>query len=127
MSDRIKKINELLKHELGGLISRELPFDEYGLITITGVKCSPDLKHAKVLVSVLPENQSGTALKGLRRSSSSFSGELKKKLNMKFIPRFNWQIDSLERHAADINNLIAKINEGEENEDDEQSPDEKSL
>ena len=105
MSHRIQQINELLKKELAVLVSREIPI-ENSLITITYVNTSPDLRYAKVGVSVLPDNTFGSALKKLRAHSKPFSQELKKKLNLKFIPKFSWVADDQEKHAAKIDELI---------------------
>lgn len=105
---RIDQINEVLRAELATLISRESPVMG-GLITILRVKCSPDLRYAKIFISVLPEGMSGSALEGLRRNNSSYSGVLKKKLNLKFIPKFNWVIDQQERYAISIDKALGEI------------------
>ena len=105
MSHRMPQVNELLRAELSELISREGIFPN-GLITIIYVKSSPNLRAATVGISVLPENVSGSALVELRRHSSAFSSRLRKKLNLKQIPRFNWKIDIVERRAAEIDKLL---------------------
>ena len=79
MSNRILQINELLRQELAALVSREIYLRD-GLITVTKVKCSPDLKNASVRISVLPENFSGSALRELKNHNTLFAKELKKKL-----------------------------------------------
>jgi ribosome-binding factor A len=106
---RIEQVNELLRIELSNLIAKESLL-ENGLITISYVDCSHDLKTAKIGVSVLPENFSGTALKKLRQSSSAFSNRLRKKIKLKIIPRFTWLIDSTERRVEDINDTFLEIN-----------------
>jgi ribosome-binding factor A len=108
---RIDKINELLRSELANLINQEININN-GLITVTFVDCSKDLKHAKIGISVLPENLSGTALEKLRKESSHFCKILVKKLNIKNIPRFNWIIDDTEKNAAKIENILNQIKEG---------------
>jgi ribosome-binding factor A len=105
---RIDQINSLLKQELAEMINREGILPD-GLITVTRVKTSPDLRYAKVSVSVLPDNLSGTALKALRKKTGFFSGVLRKKLNLKFIPKFNWDLDTTEREAAIIDDLINSL------------------
>ena len=102
---RVDQINSLLREKLANLANKEV-FLEHGLITISYVQCSPDLRHAKVGVSVLPENLSGTALKKLRRSSKALSSHLKKMLKLKYTPKLNWSIDKQERQAADIDQVI---------------------
>ena len=100
------QINEPLRTELSNLIARELPL-ENGLITITYVKCGADLKHASIGISVLPEHLSGTALRKLSQHNTGFSQTLKKKLRFKFIPKFHWEIDTLERNAIEIDKAVA--------------------
>jgi ribosome-binding factor A len=106
MSHRLERINELLRAELSNLVAREMPL-ENGLITITYVKCGADLKNATIGISVLPENLTGTALRQLAKISGLLSKELHKKLKIKFIPKFYWKVDALERYAIEIDQAIA--------------------
>lgn len=108
MSHRIFQINELLRGELANLISQTGLLAD-GLITVTYVKTSPDLKFAHIGVSILPEHLRGTALKNLRRESRHFFNILKKKLNLKIIPKFKWEIDEQERHAADMDKIFDNL------------------
>ena len=112
MPRRIEQLNEQLKEELANLIVRELPLKN-GLITVSYVLCSPDLKYARIAVSVLPEKYAGTALAGLRKHSSSFNQSLRHKLKIRQIPRFNWVLDTTESKAAEIEEVLKKIKEEE--------------
>lgn len=112
MTRRIEQVNELLRERLAFLIAREIPLEE-GLITITYVEVSPDLKYAKIGISVLPDNLAGTALKRLRALSGTFANALKKELKMRSIPKFNWVFDSTEKKAAEIEELLDEIKESE--------------
>ncbi|MFH0923575.1 MAG: ribosome-binding factor A [Candidatus Falkowbacteria bacterium] len=106
---RIIQINELLKGELANLIREEIVLNN-GLVTVCYVDCSPDLKSAKVGISVLPYNLSGKILAKLKKHSSQFCKTLKKKLNLRCIPRFNWIIDSTERDALELEKIMKKLN-----------------
>lgn len=108
MSERITKINELLRREIAEIISREGVL-ENGLVTITKIRTGTDLKNATILISVLPTNLSGTALKQLKHLNSLISAQLRKKLKIKNIPRFNWKIDGLERHAVEVEDAINSL------------------
>lgn len=108
MPRRLEQLNDQLREELAYLITKESPLQD-GLITVSYVECSPDLKYAKISVSVLPEKFAGTALANLRRLSSLFSQELRKKLKIRQIPRFNWAFDPTESKAAVIEEVIKKI------------------
>ena len=110
MPRRFEQLNEQLREELANLIVKELPFHD-GLITVSYVDCSPDLKYAKIAVSVLPEKYAGTALENLRRHASLFSQILRKKLKIRQIPKFNWVFDSTESKAAEIEEALKKIRE----------------
>jgi ribosome-binding factor A len=108
MSRRIEQVNELIMGELAGMISRDIEL-ENGLITVTYVKTSADLKSARVGISVLPASLSGTALKLLRRAAGAFSGELRKKLDLKAIPRFNYEIDPGEQRRSEIIDVLDSL------------------
>lgn len=112
MPRRMEQLNDQLRSELAALIVKEIPL-ENGLITISYLECSPDLKHAKIGISVLPDNKSLSTLEKLKKHSSLFSSELRKKLKLRQIPRFHWVIDRTEKNAAVIDELFKKIEEEE--------------
>jgi len=105
---RVEKVNQLLRSELANIIVREIPLTN-GLITISYVDCAPNLRSAKIGVLVLPDNLASSVLKKLRQHSSYFCKTLKKKLNLKYIPKFNWLIDNTEKNAAEIEEVLKKI------------------
>lgn len=109
---RIDQINHLLHTELASLISREMPMRDF-MITITDVDCSADLANVKVGVSVLPDKFYGTALENLRKHSKEFRNILKKRLNLKNIPKINWVIDKTEKKASEIEDILEQINNNE--------------
>lgn len=110
-----EQINELLHHELSTIVNRHAQLPD-ALITITFVKCSNDLKSAKVGVSVLPENKAGTGLRQLRRQTRDILDDLKKRqMPFKYLPRIKWVLDYQERHAALIDKTLDDIN-GQNNE-----------
>jgi ribosome-binding factor A len=108
MAHRIEQINELLKNKLAHLISREIPLDN-GLITVVYVNTSPDLKYAKIAVSVLPEKFAGTALERLRKQGGFFSQIIRKETRLRKIPKFNWVLDTTEKEAAEIEEVFREI------------------
>ncbi len=112
MSHRIAQINELIRHELSQLILTELEFPQGCLVTITDVEVSPDLRHAKVWVSVLP---SGYMVKKVLEKLTANIGHLQfllnKQLSIKPLPRIHFGIDSTEERAAGIEALLDRIKE----------------
>lgn len=108
MSRKIQQVNELLKEKLAHFISREIPLDN-GLITVVYVNTSPDLKYAKIAVSILPEKFAGSVLERLRHSSGLFSQLIKKETRLRKVPRFNWTLDTTEKEAAKIEEVFREI------------------
>ena len=53
MSQRTERVDELLRQEIGSIVSREVADPRVGFVTITSVESTPDLRHAKVWVSII--------------------------------------------------------------------------
>lgn len=102
------RINDILLQGLAEAVSKSVPL-ENGLITVTYVDCSPDLKQAKIGVSVLPDKLAGTALKKLNANTGNIINILKKSTRLRRFPHFDWEFDSTEREAEKIEKLIASI------------------
>lgn len=101
----IERINILLQSQLATLVSREI-YLEGGLITVTKVDTSPDLKHAKVYISVLPENLTGTALEKLRKNNALFSRSIAKNTRLRKVPKFKWLLDEGERRIVEASKIM---------------------
>jgi len=108
MGNRLDKINELIKKELGELIVRNIDFPEGCLATITDVFVSKDLRHAKVLISAFPADQSEKILNTLSRDKH-IQGELHRKLVMRPLPKIHYALDDTENEAAKIEELLDRI------------------
>ena len=108
MPRRIVQLNEQLKQELANLIVKEINLTN-GLITVSFVDCSTDLKYAKVAISVLPEKFGPSILKRMHKLSGYFSKVLKRKLKIRQIPKFNWLLDNTESEAAKIEAVLKEI------------------
>lgn len=110
MSDyKALQISELLKAELADAVVRDAGIDGC-LITITYVECEPDLNNARIGVSVLPESFGPQVMRYLIKSSSRFSSLLRKKVKLRKIPKFRWELDLTEAKAAEIEEVIRSIN-----------------
>lgn len=96
MSDnkRIPQVNELLAHELGAVIAREVEFPEGALATITKVSAAPDLKNALVFVAILPRTAETEVLKLLKKQAGRLQRFLNKRLSMSYVPRIIFKIDT---------------------------------
>jgi ribosome-binding factor A len=104
MSNRINKVNQLLQEELAKLI-QEGGFEE--LITVTAVETTPDLKNARVWLSIFSQNQEEVLKKVIERTSY-FQSYLGKKLFIKNIPRLSFCIDKSGQRVARIEEILSK-------------------
>lgn len=104
----IEKTNELLKQELGKLITEKAELPNV-LITITTVMCSIDLGHADIFISVLPEGQAGTALSTLKKLSGTFSKAIQTRTRLRHVPRLHWNFDAGELHASSLDAVFKQI------------------
>jgi len=107
MSQRIQQVNALIKQQVSQLLLREIDFADI-LVTITNVDTSPDLKNAKIRISVIPNDKSDLALEIIKRNIYNLQQELNKKLHLKFVPKISFEIDQIESKAQRIEEILAK-------------------
>ena len=106
MSERMPKVNELLRSNIARIVERDLEFPDV-LVTITGVDCAKDLGSAKVWVSVLPGNKTGSTITGLRGKSNFLRSKLAGSVRLRRIPELRFLVDDTEERAAVIEDIIA--------------------
>src|SRR5437762_9044505 len=93
MSDRMRRVNEAVRQVLSEAVG-ELRDPRVGFVTVTGVKTSPDLRHARVYVSVLGDNEAREAsLAGLRSAHGFLQGLLATELKLKHTPALTFFYD----------------------------------
>ncbi|MBN1300991.1 MAG: 30S ribosome-binding factor RbfA [Melioribacteraceae bacterium] len=121
MSVRLKKINALLKEELSLIFLHKLQDPSLGLITITSVKVSPDVKIAKVYVSVFDKGLREHILEKLNEIKSLIRGQLAQRVrNMRRIPELNFYLDDTLDYVEKIENIFKEIHK-DDNKTDEQN------
>lgn len=108
MSQRIERINQLLKQEISQSLLREIDFANT-LVTITKVETSPDLRQAKVKISVMPTEKSELALEILEKNIYHLQQVLNKKLTMRITPKIRFIIDQTELKAQRIEEILEKV------------------
>ncbi|PIW74806.1 MAG: ribosome-binding factor A [Candidatus Portnoybacteria bacterium CG_4_8_14_3_um_filter_44_15] len=111
MSLRTEKVNELLRHEVSRLLFKKVDLSHV-FITVIGVETSPDLRQAKVKISVIPAEKKQDALKIISRNIFDIQQEINKKLYMKPVPKLRFEIDKVEEKAQQIEKLLGKIKSG---------------
>ena len=81
-----------------------------GLVTVTGVDITRDLRHAKVFVSVLgSESQRAATFEGLENVASHLRGRVGRALRLRVAPEIEFKNDKSVAHAAHIEQLLAQV------------------
>lgn len=108
MGLRRLKVNEGIKESLSTIITKEgLKDPRVGFVTVTGVETTPDVRAAKVFVSVLGDEQAREAtLAALERSSGYLQSRLGEMLRMKRTPKLQFVYDETLDQALHIARLI---------------------
>ena len=113
MSERIARLNELLKREISETLLKQEGFDREILMTVTRVDISPDLSEAKVFISVMPEERREKVLDSLRKNIYHIQQEVNNKLFLKKIPRIVFHEEKAVEEAARIEELISEIHKND--------------
>lgn len=118
-SNRIGRINEELQRELASLI-RNLkdPRVQKTMVSVTRVEATPDLRYAKVYVSLLDETQAKDCMKGLKSAGGYLRRELGSSLNLRYTPELTWELDESITHGAHMLELINSLNIKKDEEDE---------
>ena len=106
------RINGEVQKVLSSLISREIKDPRINPMTsVVGVEVSPDLKTAKVYISVLGDEESKEATrKGLKSAASFMRGQLAKTLNLRNTPELTFIIDNSIEYGVHMSHLIDEVN-----------------
>lgn len=117
-SNRIGRINEEIQRELANLL-RELkdPRVQKTMLSITRVETTPDLRYAKVYVSLLDKEYTKETLAGLKSSAGYLRRELGRSLQLRYTPELQWQADDSITHGAHILDILSKLDIPEDDHD----------
>lgn len=106
-SDRMRRVNEAMREVLSDATSQGLKDPRVGFVTVTEVDTSPDLRHAKVFVSVLgPPDRQEASLDGLRSAHGYLQRRVGSELRMKRTPTLDFVLDDTAAKAARLTELL---------------------
>ena len=108
-SNRIGRINEEIQRELSALIPAVKDPRVSGMISVTAVETTPDLRYAKAYISVLDKENGERVLKGLRSASGCLRRELGSALKLRYTPELVFQLDDSIDKGAHILELLRSV------------------
>jgi ribosome-binding factor A len=113
MTQRTERVQKLAQQVLGEEIAR-LKDPRIGFATVTKVKVTPDLRHARVLVSVLgSEEEQEATMAGLASATPHLRTELGRQIRLKHLPELVFELDDRAATAERVERLLRRIHEEE--------------
>jgi ribosome-binding factor A len=109
---RMRRVDEAVRAVLSEAITKDLKDPRIGFVTVTGVKTSPDLRHARVYVSVLGEEPVRQAtLEGLQSAHGFLQGRIAHELSLKHTPELSFQYDESIDRGMRISEILDELPE----------------
>jgi ribosome-binding factor A len=103
----MRRVNEVIRQVLGDVIATDLKDPRIGFVTVTDVDTSPDLRTARVYVSVLGgESERERALEGLRSSHGFLQAKIASELRIKRTPTLTFHYDESVDRGVRISRLL---------------------
>ncbi len=113
--DRMRRVDEAIRQVIGDALASDLKDPRVGFVTVTDVRTSADLKHARVYVSVLGEHEEREAtLAGLRSAHGYLQRKIASELHLKRTPELTFAYDDTAERAMQLDALIDAELDGED-------------
>ena len=109
---RPERVAEVIKREISQILRERVSDPRIGFVSITDVELSPDLKNAKIFVSILgDEKQKKGSLAGLKSANRFIKGELGERLKLRYVPDLRFVYDESLERGSRIISMMNKLNE----------------
>ena len=109
----MRRVDEAIRQVIGDVVAKEMKDPRVGFVTVTDVRTSPDLSHARVYVSVLGERgrpskpeQREASLEGLRSAHGFLQARVASELRLKRTPTLTFEYDDTSERAQRLSELI---------------------
>lgn len=109
-SNRMARVDEELKRELSNIINYEVKNSNVtGMISVTKVKTSPDLKYARVSVSIINSKNIKQTLAGLKAASGFVRSRIAEKMNLRITPELVFELDESLIYGEKIDKILEQV------------------
>jgi ribosome-binding factor A len=114
-SRRLLKAAEAIREVVSMAILTEIRDPRVQNITVTGVEVAPDMREAKILLTVMgTESQEGLALRGLSSSAGFLQSRIAERIDTRYTPRVSFEIDEGLKKSMAVNEILQKIKDEQE-------------
>lgn len=115
MSNRLEKVNSVVKKDISNIISNELndPRFTNSFVTVSSVNVSADLKYAKIFLSVFTQEgkQKDEVLSAIKSANGYIRKQLASRLKLRTVPTLDFVLDTSAEYSQKINSLINKLSD----------------
>ncbi len=112
---RIDRVNSLLQQELAEIIRSELKDPRLGFVSVVGAEVSPDLRHARVRISILGEEDDKKRSLAVVQGAAAFLRErLRRRLELRRLPELDFRLDDSIEYSIHISKVIRELGDHEE-------------
>lgn len=119
MTRRTERLQEFIKEQVSEIILQHVRDPRIGFVSITDVEVSADLRHAKIFVSVLGDEEAKKAsMAGLDSALKFIRGELGRRLQMRYTPEIMFRLDTSIERGSRVVSLIRDVTQGATHGDD---------
>lgn len=109
-TNRMDRVNEEFKKEISKIIDQDLKNPNItGIISVTKVKTSSDLKSARVYISLLNSKSKKNTMQGIKNASGFIRSELAKRVNLRYTPELIFELDESLEYGAKIDSILNEI------------------
>ena len=108
-SNRIGRINEEIQRELANLIRTVKDPRVHGLVSITAVDTTSDLRYSRIYISALDRTDEKDLMRGLKSASGYLRHELGQKLQLRYTPELQFFADDSIAHGAHILDMLHHV------------------
>lgn len=107
---RAERLAVLIKEELGAILQKDLKDPRIGFTSITNVRVSKDISHAKIYVSIFgDQEQQAATMKGLESAKGFIRTELGKRIRLRYTPEIHFVFDNSLEEGAKVLSLINQM------------------
>ena len=128
MSIRTEKVAEEIKHQLANILTRDLAELHLGLVTVTRVRISKDLKNAKIYLSFIGNKEPAEAcVEKVNNRKKQIRMHLGQNMHIRFVPDLDFYFDDTIEYASRIDEIIRDIHKDDAAKDNSGSDDDKDT
>jgi ribosome-binding factor A len=109
-SPRVQRVAAALQQEVSKIIHDDLKDPRVGFVTVTKVEITPDLRSAKIYISVMgSEKNKRDSLIGLKQAAGYIRKLIGERINLRYTPEIRFSIDKTSEYVQHIDEIIDKI------------------